>query len=335
MMRQLFLGMATMVFPGFNRALCRRTGGTNSARYCYAVWMRHFLWAKRADPSFNPQIVVELGPGDSLGSGLAALLSGVKLYYALDLVPFANLRRNVRMLDEMVQLFKSQADIPDQHEYPRLHPVLNDYAFPSDLLPAAKLRHLISAQRLEYLRWSLEHLNEPGSCIRYVAPWNRADVCESNAVDFIFSQAVLEHVADLETTCALIFDWLKPGGLTSHQIDFTSHQTAKQWNGHWCYSDFSWRVLSGKRSYLLNRAPHSVQLGSFQKQGFQILADVCVFKKSVVRKDRLSKRFQNLSGADLTTSGAFIQARKPVVTGVKRPVHPFLVNANQSPYQVP
>ena len=57
------------------------TGGTESARYCYSVWLRHLCLAQSADPRLGvPRVVAELGPGDSIGIGLAALLSGVEKY---------------------------------------------------------------------------------------------------------------------------------------------------------------------------------------------------------------------------------------------------------------
>ena len=52
--------------------------------------------------------------------------------------------------------------------------------------------------------------------------------------------------------------WMRhlcPGGLMSHQIDFTSHETARVWNGHWTFSDREWRLIRGRRSWFLNRQP--------------------------------------------------------------------------------
>lgn len=44
------------------------TGRKNSARYCYAVWLRHFVIANKDGILLSPpKVVVELGPGDSIG----------------------------------------------------------------------------------------------------------------------------------------------------------------------------------------------------------------------------------------------------------------------------
>ncbi|MFH1935278.1 MAG: hypothetical protein ABIN18_27370 [Pseudomonadota bacterium] len=51
-----------------------------------------------------PKIVGELGPGDSIVIGLAALLSGTEMYYGMDVVEHASLQQHIKMLDELVNL---------------------------------------------------------------------------------------------------------------------------------------------------------------------------------------------------------------------------------------
>ena len=53
--------------------------------------------------------VAELGPGDSLGTGIAALLSGVEKYYALDVKPYFNNAINLEMFDRLLELFQRRA----------------------------------------------------------------------------------------------------------------------------------------------------------------------------------------------------------------------------------
>ena len=92
--RQLATGILSYV-PGMNNFLLRRTGGTESARYCYSVWLRHLIMAYKNGLKSHPQIIAELGPGDSLGMGLAALLSGAELYYGFDVVRYAHPKTNL------------------------------------------------------------------------------------------------------------------------------------------------------------------------------------------------------------------------------------------------
>src|SRR3954470_22636372 len=94
-------GLASFV-PGVRRFMVRGTGGTCSARYCYTVWMRHLIKADAASiPTVN-SCVAELGPGDSLGSGFAALLSGADRYVALDAKSHANPEQNLAIFEELV-----------------------------------------------------------------------------------------------------------------------------------------------------------------------------------------------------------------------------------------
>ena len=50
----------------------QNTGGTDSVRYCYSVWLRHLVLAYENGYKKIPERVAELGPGDSLGIGLSA-----------------------------------------------------------------------------------------------------------------------------------------------------------------------------------------------------------------------------------------------------------------------
>src|SRR5215468_386190 len=82
-------GILTHV-PPLNALRLRRasTGGTNSPQYCYEIWHRNSKMLR--EMGFNPAGVtmVELGPGDTIGVGLTALLYGVRLYTGLDAVPY-------------------------------------------------------------------------------------------------------------------------------------------------------------------------------------------------------------------------------------------------------
>jgi hypothetical protein len=104
--------------------------------------------------------------------------------------------------------------------------------------------------------------------------------------------------------------WLKSTGYISHQIDFKCHGTADEWNGHWAYSDFMWKLIRGKRPYLLNREPHSTHTAILSEEGYRVLCDVKFKSESSLTTDDLAPRFQSISNDDLTTGGAFIQAVK-------------------------
>ena len=111
-------GMLTNV-PVFNawRKSRASTGGTDTARYCYSVWLRHLVTLNMYGFRITGARVGELGPGDSIGIGLAALLSGAAQYVGLDIVPFSAKANLERIFDELVQLYSRREPIPDNDDF--------------------------------------------------------------------------------------------------------------------------------------------------------------------------------------------------------------------------
>jgi hypothetical protein len=58
--------------------------------------------------------VAELGPGESLGVGLCALLSGADHYVGLDVIAHSYPERNQLVLNDLIKLFQSRASNPDK-----------------------------------------------------------------------------------------------------------------------------------------------------------------------------------------------------------------------------
>ncbi len=305
-------GIATYI-PGLCSLTSRGTGGTISSRYCYSVWLRHIVMAHKNGLSTELDAVAELGPGDSLGIGLAALISGANKYYALDVVKHANNKRNLEVFDELVDLFKKRESIPGEFEFPKVKPYLESYEFPNDILTDERLNKTLKQDRIESIRNALLNLGggvRDNVQISYFVPWHDSKVIEEEAIDMIYSQAVLEHVDDLAHTYEVLYRWLKPGGFMSHQIGFVSHGITKKWNGYWAYPDFIWRLIKGKRPYLLNREPISTHINFLQKFGFEVVCKIKIKDTSGIQREQLATRFKNISDDDLTTIAAFIQAVK-------------------------
>jgi hypothetical protein len=306
---QVLYGLATFI-PGVQPIFGRGGGGTKSARYCYSVWMRHLIEAHERGLPSSPRTVAELGPGDSLGVGLAALVSGVEAYHAFDVVAHAQIKRNQAVLEEIIALFQNRADIPDEEELSEVRPNLASYAFPRHILTDARLAEALAEPRLQRIREAVAAQNAPGSMIAYRTRWFDEAAIERDSIDLLFSQAVLEHVDELAGAYRAMGLWLKPGGVLSHEVDFRCHNTAREWNGHWKYSDGLWRLIRGKRSYLLNREPCSRHLQLLAENGFDLLACNRDTLASRLRKEDLAPRFQRIADDDLTTSTAHLQAIK-------------------------
>lgn len=314
MLKPVLRGLLTYI-PAVEARIAKSTRGTNSARYCYSVWLRHLVMAHesglvRGDGPV-PAVVAELGPGDSLGIGLAALLTGASRYVALDLVAYANSERNLAVLDELVTLLQARAPVPGTGEFPSVKPFLPSYEFPRRILSDDHLARALAPERVASIRGALSHVDATGGTIAYRAPWTDASVVERDSVDMLYSQAVLEHVDDLETAYPAMASWVKPGGFVSHEIAFSAHQLTPEWNGHWTISDPVWKLIRGKRPYLLNREPASTHIHLLKRSGLQIVDEVRVQVKSDIARARLARRFQYMHDDDLTTQAMFVQAIKP------------------------
>jgi len=310
--RPFLAGLASW-FPGLAARSWFRTGGSISARYCYSVWLRHLVNLRDHGIPYRFDAVAELGPGDSLGTGLAALLSGARRLDALEVVPHDTNQRNLEILDELVDLFSARAEIPGEAEFPRVKPRLSSYAFPSDLFSDAHLDETLAPARVEAIRRAILGEGRPGDPVkfRYRVPWNNADLVEPESVDLILSQAVLEHVDDLPGAYGAMFQWLKPGGVMSHEVDFASHGITTTWNGHWALPDPVWWLIRGRRPFLINRRPLSYHIARTDEAGFRLAVRTTHLGGEGTPRIFLAPGFRSMSDEDLAIRGATLVSVRP------------------------
>ena len=166
--------------PMLNAWRSRRasTGGSNSPRYCYSVWLRHLAMLDSYGFKITGAQIGELGPGDSVGAGLAALLSGASRYVGLDIVPFSA-RMNLRpFFDALVQMYTRREPIPDDGEFPRLRPKLDSYEFPAHAIDWTDF-----TDRAAMIRAELGTGINGGRWLSYRAPWRSWQLKSGWALD--------------------------------------------------------------------------------------------------------------------------------------------------------
>ena len=314
-LKHISYGILTNI-PGFNKYFAIAVAGIpkkenldDAAAKSYSIWLRHMVLAKKNGLNTNPKVVAELGPGDSLGAGLAALIGGSKKYIALDIVKFANVKENLDLFDKLVSLFASRVPIPFDGKFSEIVPSLENYDFPDDIFDSERLKICLDETRIKKIRNAIISPESEQSIITYAVPWNDKTNINKNSINMIFSQAVLEHVDDLSKTCEAFKEWLSADGYMSHQIDFRCHGTANQWNGHLCYSDLTWSIMEGKRLYFINRMPISVHLEFISQENFDISYIQVGKLESKITNGDISEYFKHLID-DLEISDAFIQAEK-------------------------
>ena len=279
--------------------------------YYYGVWLKHLSVLAKNGLYGRFDSVAEVGPGDSLGLGLAALLTGADRYYGLDVVAHANTRQNVAALDELVELLARRAPRPTKG-WPDFDDLLDEGLFPSKILSRDLLSRTLAPERLRLIREALEAPKGQAGPITivYRVPWYDSAVIERESIDLIVSQAVLEHVHDIRITYRALYDWLKPGGVMSHQIDFRSHKLTREWNGHFAVPEPLWKVMMGNRPYFINREPWSAHEQALKECGFELISVLKHHRHDGIPRARLASRWQRLSDDDLTCEQVFVQARK-------------------------
>ena len=299
--KPLLGGLTTWLVPSTAAALGRRNQPHVTAAYHYEVWLRHVCTAAHFQCWNAPQTVLEIGPGTTMGTGIAALLSGVQNYIAYDSSVWLKPAMDEQLLPELVSLFR------DQKEFAPADRILPTTLFPSQLFPREQLTAALSDERIARIKRSYEQRND---LIRYL---NAPEPHLEASVDYLFSHSVLEHVADVAVMYHAMWYWLRPGGTMTHSIDFSSHGTSQLWNGHWTIPDGVWRMMRGKRRYFLNREPASTHRRLLEQVGFECKEFHLTPLASTLRRADLAPRFRQMSESDLTTVAAFIVARKPLL----------------------
>lgn len=185
--------------------------GENKTENLYYIWKRH---CKNHNKQYDT--LVEIGPGDTIGVGMIALLSGTNKYYAVDTVHHKrSVEQDLLMLDKIIRFLQQNQNLE------------KDFS--------------IDFSRLEKVKEAIKVSCTNPTMIEFVVPWSKEKI-PAKSVDLIFSQAVLEHVDNIEKLYEVQAYWLKEGGITSHQIDLKSHGTHRLWDGHRHYPNFIWKL---------------------------------------------------------------------------------------------
>ena len=165
----------------------RRHVQAANAKYCYEVWIKHLTMLNEHDSVLLPKTFAELGPGGSLGVGLAALLSGADTYYALDIIKYSEVDLSLALLRGLVDLFRNRT--PVYTGWPIDSEIFPGHIGTDDLLEAT-----LAEPRIEEIHRALTAPDGPhGSItIKYIVPWNDPSVIRRGEVDLIVSQAVLD-----------------------------------------------------------------------------------------------------------------------------------------------
>ncbi len=306
-LKPILRGVATCV-PGRYDAKRLGTGGTISARYCYSVWLRHLALIESCGLPTHYDSVAELGPGDSLGISVAALLTGTNRVDALDVVRYASTPHNLQILTQLAELLAERQRIPDAGEFPDVYPRLSSYAFPA-FLDERRLAQALEAGRVERIAKALS--GTPSDiCVTYYVPWQDCWKPDARGADLVVSQAALEHVEDIDAVHRSLATGVRIGGIASHVIDFRSHGMTAAWDGHLQYGNGLWRIVKGQRPYLLNRRSPAGHLQAMRQSGFEIIRTERTTASPTIPHGALNRAFRQWSEEDRSTATMIVVARR-------------------------
>jgi hypothetical protein len=301
------LGYVPLVFKMLKR---KGTGGTDSAQYCYSVWLRHLVILFDNGMKDHPKTIAEIGPGDSLGIGLNALITGSEKYYAFDIIEHGKIKQNIEIFDELVTMYKSRQNIPHGGIFGKIKPALDKYDFPDYILTEQYMSKMLDDNRINNIRNAIYNGNCREFLIKYEVIGDSNFNASEDCLDLIYSQAVMEHVDNVNFAYNYMHRWLKKGAYLSHEIDYSAHETHNLWYGHWTLPFWIWKIILKGRSYSINRFPNSYHVNTLKKNGFKM-----IFQKNFknMRAHGISKSLKNkvkFDLSDLEISSSYIIAQK-------------------------
>lgn len=127
----------------------------------------------------------------------------------------------------------------------------------------------------------------------------------SNTVDFVFSEAVLEHIRkhEFDPTMQELYRIMKPSGKASHTIDFTDHLGGSL--NSLRFSENVWESsLMASSGFYTNRIRVNEMLNVFNNNGFEVEnLDPRCWDSLPLKISKMNSEFRNLPIDELLTYG--------------------------------
>ena len=249
-------------------------GHMEQPSYAYEVFRRHYDRTNFRNKT-SGFVGLEIGPGDSLFSALVARACGAGSYTLVDVGPFA--RQDTGPYHEMAAYLKEKGQsLPD-------------------ISKATSLNEILSLCDAKYETAGLESLR----------------ALPDASVDFIWSQAVFEHIrrADFDETMRQLRRILRPDGMASHQVDLRDHLGGALNNLR--FSDSTWESdFMARSGFYTNRIRYCEMLSAFENAGFQVdVVQTDTWDSVPTPRRKFDSRFRDLTDSDLCVLGFAVLLR--------------------------
>ena len=287
-------GSLSFAVPRFRSTYGKPLLDSSNAEFCYSVFLRHASYL----PGPVAGSVAELGPGGSIGVGLAALIAGADSYTALDSHWHMDVDRTLQVFERLVALFRARTPIPAEGPHATTFPPPHRWGFPDTVTPRLDPAWLSNIERA---------IRTGGHPVHIAVPWETTQTIAPASVDWLFSHSCLEHIDRIGEALDATHRWLRPGALATHEIDHRSHNLGATWDSHWGMSPAVWHLLRGRRHYLINRRPHSFYIERQRTLGFVVEHDIhSLAEPHVTPRPGLS-----VTEEDRHIAMSFVVARRP------------------------
>ena len=219
-------------------------------------------------------VCLELGPGDSLNTALIAKEFGAIKTYLIDNGDYATKKMEIyhETRDFLLEL---------------------GYAIEVDL---SNIYNMLESTRATYLIGGLRSLKQ----------------MPDNSVDFLFSQAVLEHIRkkELLQTLSELYRLLKPSGVGTHVVDLKDHLAENLHSLR--FSEAIWESkLFSSSGFYTNRFRFSEVISMLESIGYEYeVISKRTWDKLPLDRKKLTKQFQDYSDEDLCIYGFTIKTIK-------------------------
>ena len=279
-----------------------------------AVWLRHVRMCEQAGVVPKPGTFLEVGPGDSVGTGMCALLSGFEQYIAVDVIDHVQWDVSADHITALAKVFRERSPLPADDAIEGVLPPLNDRSIP-DPWPWSSLSLVDDSEILRRVSAIRDSVSSKGSSgvLSFRSPWSRTMV-EASSVDWVFSHVALQDMAAtdqepvLQEALGTFHSWMRPGALMTHQIDL-SCPGGHPWNHHWAWSKLDWKLIRGKRPYYVNGLPLSRYMELMGDLGFDTRV-VHTLEVPGLTSEQVAESHKRLPGGDYSAASAFIIATK-------------------------
>lgn len=243
-------------------------GGMEQPQYAMQVFTTHFDRVNFAN-KHSGFSALEVGPGDTLFAALIAWAHGASGTWLIDVAPFA--RQDIAPYKKMAAELRSRGlSAPD----------LDGSRSLDDVLSASGGRYLTEG----------------------VHSWQ---AIPDASVDFIWSQAVLEHIRrrDFPIMLREMRRVLRPTGVCSHRVDLQDHLSGGLNNLR--FSAALWESdFMAQSGFYTNRIRFREMLRYFAEADFDVeVLRVERFASLPTQRNRIAPEFRNLPESDLLVSG--------------------------------